>query len=395
MKVTIISEGYFPELSGVTVSLHKRLECFSRWGHQAQVFAPDYSALSGLYPNYKDHLGEIMPGITVHPFASVPYYVDYTRDPKPFSLGALDEKIIQFGPDVIHVECPERLFVGFLGRPGIKLARKLNIPATAIYHTNYLALADDYKEQVKFLSIPGMTYLMKKMLVWVYNSYRVLMIASPGASSYLSSWGVKNGLHGNYNGVDPAQFFPADQISIQAGNLNFLYAGRLTPDKGIHTLLQAFDLAYDALPNARFTIVGGGSEADAVNAWVASHPRSSALGRVPYGDMGAHFRAAHVLVSTCPKEQRPLSLLEAISCGLPILGPDSGGVKELVEHEQSGLLVTPSDPVSLSQAMIRVANDVELYRRLRDRTLSLSQYQNWELCSREMLQTWQNLPGNA
>jgi glycosyltransferase involved in cell wall biosynthesis len=111
--------------------------------------------------------------------------------------------------------------------------------------------------------------------------------------------------------------------------------------------------------------------------------------------MGAHFRAAHVLVSTCPKEQRPLSLLEAISCGLPILGPDSGGVKELVEHEQSGLLVTPSDPVALSQAMIRVANDVELYRRLRDRTLSLSQYQSWELCSREMLQTWQNLPGNA
>jgi len=391
MKVTIFSEGYFPELSGVTVSLHKRLECFSRWGHQVQVFAPDYSAISDIYPNYGDYLGEIMPGVTIHPFESVPYYVDYTRDPKPFTLGNLDEKIAQFGPDVIHAECPERLFLGFLSRPGIKLARKLGIPATAIYHTNYLALADGYKEQVAFLGIPGMTYLAKKLLVWVYNSYRVLMIASPGASGYLSSWGVKNGRQGTYNGVDPTEFFPADSVSVNAGNLNFLYVGRLAPDKAIQTLVQAFEIAYDALPNAHFTVIGGGPEADLVNPWVDTHPRAKALGRVPYSEMATHFRNAHVLVSACPIEQRPLSLLEAIASGLPIIGANSGGVKELVEQEQSGLLVDPGDPVALAQAMIRVANDPEFYGSLRERTLSLSQYQSWEICSREMLKTWQNL----
>ena len=57
MRIAIISEGYFPEISGVTVSLHQRLTYFSRWGHTVRVYAPDYSQIANIYPHYREHLG--------------------------------------------------------------------------------------------------------------------------------------------------------------------------------------------------------------------------------------------------------------------------------------------------------------------------------------------------
>lgn len=391
MKISIISEGYFPEISGVTVSLHKRLEHLSAWGHRVQVFAPDYSALSHLYPNYKDYVGEILPGVTVHPFESIPYYVDYTRDPKPFSFQKLEAKISEFAPHILHVECPERLFMGFFSRPGIRLARKLKIPASAIYHTNYLSYADDYKEQVRWLGIPGMIYLLKKVFVWVYNSYDVLMVASPDVSNYLRAWGVKNIHQAAYNGVDLEQFFPAESVSIENGNVNFLYVGRLTADKGIRTLLQACNLVYERLPNATFTFIGGGPEAAMLNQWAETHPRGKILGRIPYAEMGEHLRQAHILVTASTKEQRPLTLLEATRAGLPIIGPASGGVKEIIRHEISGLLVPPNDAAALAEAMIRIANNPQLYQAFREATLQTSQNQSWEASTKEMLNTWERL----
>ena len=76
MRIAIISEGYFPEISGVTVSLHERLKYYSAWGHTVRVYAPDYRQLADIYPNYRDYLGEVLPGVTVVPFPSQKFYVD-------------------------------------------------------------------------------------------------------------------------------------------------------------------------------------------------------------------------------------------------------------------------------------------------------------------------------
>ena len=65
-----------------------------------------------------------MLGVTVTPFPSQKFYVDYTIDPKAFSARIVEQDIAAFEPDVIHLECAERLFMGFLGRVGVSLARK-------------------------------------------------------------------------------------------------------------------------------------------------------------------------------------------------------------------------------------------------------------------------------
>jgi len=171
MRIAIISEGYFPEISGVTVSLHNRLKYFSQWGHQVRVYVPDYAQISDVYPNYRDYLGEVMPGVTVVPFPSQKFYVDYTLDPKAFSARIVEADIEAFGPDVIHLECAERLFMGFLGRVGASLAKRKKIVSSAIYQTNYLDYIEDFKKQIAWIRTPGIVSVLRRVFAWVYNSY--------------------------------------------------------------------------------------------------------------------------------------------------------------------------------------------------------------------------------
>jgi colanic acid/amylovoran biosynthesis glycosyltransferase len=68
------------------------------------------------------------------------------------------------------------------------------------------------------------------------------------------------------------------------------------------------------------------------------------------------------------REGLPVSLVEALACGLPVVTTPMTGIPEVVEHERNGLLVPPNDPHALADAMERLIRDRHLYDRLRGDT---------------------------
>jgi glycosyltransferase involved in cell wall biosynthesis len=146
----------------------------------------------------------------------------------------------------------------------------------------------------------------------------------------------------------------------------FLTIGRLVWDKAHDVLLDAFALLGDELEEWRLAIVGDGLMRDALKAQAAS---LGVAGRVHwYGvvrDPHTFYRAANIFVLPSRLEGTPNALLEAMSCGLPVVVSDGApGPLELVEDGVTGLVVPVNDAPALAAALRRLASDGELCRRL-------------------------------
>ena len=144
-----------------------------------------------------------------------------------------------------------------------------------------------------------------------------------------------------------------------------LAVGRLVWDKAHDVLLDAFALAGDGLEGWRLAIVGDGRLNDSLR---VRAERLDVAARVDWhGVRDPHplYHAADVFVLPSRVEGTPNALLEAMSCGLPVIVSDGApGLLELVENEVTGLVVPVNDAAALAAALRRLANDAELRRRL-------------------------------
>lgn len=392
MRVAIVTEGYLPELSGVTTSLQQRVEALGRLGHTVRVYAPDYAPLARLYPDHARHVGDVAAGVTVVPFPSVPYHVDYTRDPAPASLHVVERDLDAFGPDVVHAECPERLSLGFRARPGVRWARRNAVPRTAFFHTNYLAYVEDYRAQVAWLRIPGVDAALRRFIVWVYNSYDVTMVPSAITARSLAEAGVRNAVHDRFLGVDTERFAPDPAARDDAGGrLRVLSVGRLSSDKQIETLLDACGAVRRATDRCEFVFVGGGPEEGRVRAWIGDRDDAQLVGRVPPALMPAQYQRADLLLTASTRENHPLTVLEAMASGLPVVAPAAGGIPAQVESGRSGLLVPPGDAAALARAVLELAASPERRRAMGERARERSLGASWAAATERHLRVWEGL----
>lgn len=157
------------------------------------------------------------------------------------------------------------------------------------------------------------------------------------------------------------------ELGLAPDALLFGLVGRLTEQKGIPDALQAFAQLRSQLPHALLVIVGSGYGAKPQ----VLQAQATALGldqsvfwlgaRADVINIIASF---DVLVSSSLWEGLPTVILEAMALGTPVVATDIPGTRDLIIHEQTGLLVPPRQPSALAQAMVRLACDRDLAARL-------------------------------
>lgn len=175
-----------------------------------------------------------------------------------------------------------------------------------------------------------------------------------------------------HNGVDFSVFAPDTGPSWRSLDVwSCLVAGRVTPEKGIHTVIKAFALLPEPIRQRyRLTILGDGP-ADYVAA-LQSRVLEKGLADVvkfqppvPRSEMADVLRRHHVLL--LPSEYaEPIarSMQEAMAMGLLVIGTVTGGSGELLEHERTGLVFEAGDPRSLARQLERTVGDPALAARL-------------------------------
>ena len=145
-----------------------------------------------------------------------------------------------------------------------------------------------------------------------------------------------------------------------------LFLGRLEPAKGIFDLLEALAAVRAAVPDVRLVCAGNGDRLG-----VAQHAESLGIadavkftGWVGPSGKRTLFEAAAVFALPSYNEALPVSLLEAMAAGVPVVAAGVGGIPEVVAHDVSGCLVAPGDKASLERALRRLLTDSGLAARI-------------------------------
>ncbi len=177
---------------------------------------------------------------------------------------------------------------------------------------------------------------------------------------------------GSSNGVDIERFSPGssevrEQLGIPSTAPVVGFVGRLTIDKGVPELLEAFALLLHEKPDAYLVLVGWFDASDDALGWrlrerIESHPRIFCTGFV--GNPEAYYRVMDVMVLPSRREGFPNVILEAAACGLPVIAANCTGSRDAVAHEVTGLLISPGDPIAICDAMRRILADAALRLRM-------------------------------
>ncbi|MEM1369107.1 MAG: glycosyltransferase [Cyanobacteria bacterium P01_H01_bin.15] len=404
MKIAIIASGFLPVIDGVTVSGYERLRCLSASGHEVLFFGPDNSSLAHLYPNWADYVGEILPGVESIAVPSQPFFVDFETNVKPAGWPLVQGKLNEFQPEVIHVDEPERLFIGFLRRPGLKYARQHKIPCIAFFRTNFLDYLDDFFPLPSF-AIAGLRWALRQLICWVYNSYDVTLVSNRVTLGNVQVLGIKNAQYGNYLGFDADKFGPqlrevdywarTYQLPEFDQRVKIVFLGRLTPDKGwIFTLNALAKLAPEVLEKVAIAVAGDGPMREKITDTLQQiTPHVKVLGRVVPNDVPKLLANCDLHVTTSEKETRGATVVEACACGIPVLGPSAGGVQEYIQSGENGFQYDPGNEQDFLEKSSQLICDRTLREKMGWIALETSQQYTWEQTAANLVSTWQEYQG--
>lgn len=157
---------------------------------------------------------------------------------------------------------------------------------------------------------------------------------------------------------NPLSFFPERPAPLERPRI--VYVGRLDRVKRLDRLIEAFALARTG--DWELHLIGGGGEETALRELVAVRGLTgSVMFRGSVSDVRSEYLEASVFALTSVSEGRPMALAEAAACGVPAVCFDvSAGLRDLVEHERSGLLITAGDVEAFAGGLRRLMGDVGL-----------------------------------
>ena len=401
MKIAIIASGFLPLIDGVTVSGMQRLKKLSQWGHEVILFCPDYSSLEAEYPQWQDYTGNILPGVRVVNLASSSFLgIEYEPNVTRRSYQVVLKELEDFQPEIIHVDEPERLYVGGFWRiAGLDYAKRAGIPSLAFFRTNFLDYLSDYFPLPKPILLV-VKFLLRKLIVWIYNSYDLTLVTSKVTYPRVKALGIKNAKYGNSIGFDrdcfklhstQADFFESRYGLTGVDSLvKIVFLGRLYPDKGWDFTLDAFEMAKIDLSKVALIVAGDGPMREEIRLRLSKLTDNLyLLGRISPEDVPAVLVNCDLHATTSEKETRGLTILEAFAAGIPVIAPNSGGVVENIEHGSNGYLYTPGDRQDFITKLKTLIENDGLRQKMGDRALTSVEEYDWEQVIKNLVNIWQ------
>lgn len=162
-----------------------------------------------------------------------------------------------------------------------------------------------------------------------------------------------------YNGATAVESVPIDGLDKRA--FTVVFVGRLAAVKSLETLIRAVSIAVKRLPTLEFWIVGDGPVRPALETLAAE---LGVMDNVRFWgqrlDTAQFFSAADVFAMSSVSEGLPMSLLQAMSIGVPAIVTDVGGMAEVVRLSGGGLLPPVGDSEAMAEAILTLAGDTEL-----------------------------------
>ncbi len=349
MRIGMMADVYKPHISGVTnyISLNKKW--LENSGHEVFVFTFGDE-------DYIDDENNIIrsPGL---PLMDTGYYLGLRHTTKTI-------KLIRT-MDIVHVHHP---FIS--GTLALRYCRPDGIPIIFTNHTRYDLYARAYLPVVgEVIGEPA----LEAFLPVFCRAVDLVISPSNGMRDVLRKFGVDVPIEVVPNGVDIRALRKGiepskrEDFGLTDENIVLIYVGRVAPEKNLSFLISSFNGAVQAYPNARLLIVGDGPERKLLEDKSRDLGISELIkftGMVPYEQVCRYLSMADIFVTASITEVHPLSVIEAMAVGLPVLGIHSPGISDTVIDGQTGYLVKNEDLAAYTAMMVKLISDPKLRERM-------------------------------
>lgn len=357
----------------------------ARRGHRVVLFAPRPARGQAIQEDFEGLRVVLVPGI------KAPYYPDI-RLTWPFN-GFVWKALREIKVDLLHFHVPFTL-----GAECILDGKLLKKPVVGTFHTffgeeEYLKIAG--KGNSKFL----------KGLVWrycllFYNRCRAVVSPSRYTGEELVRQGLKMSPEIIPNGVlfDKTAPQEADVLSMREKygltENTALFVGRVSREKSIDILLRAARILGESLPDFRLLIVGDGpamEESKALAAEFNLGEKAVFAGMIPHRELlkSGIFQASRLFVTASKSENQPMTILEAMLFGLPVVGVNQRGIPEMVDG--NGIVAGADDPGAIAGACLSLLRDGDLRKKMGERSAILAKSYDIRVTTDQMEQLYARL----
>jgi glycosyltransferase involved in cell wall biosynthesis len=261
----------------------------------------------------------------------------------------------------IHVSTP-----GTMGILGLAVAKLLDIPIAATYHT-------DIPQYVK--SLTNDSFLENtawNFIIWFYNQMDEVLVPSSSTRNQLIEHGLLPGkVRPLPRWVDTDEFTPSRRnpsvlsSSGPSGALNFLFVGRISKEKNLELLADSFTDVINAGFMARLVLVGDGPYRDELEKKLHRFPVLF-TGYRHGEDLAEVYASSDVFVFPSTTDTFGNVVLEAQASGIPVIVSDEGGPKELMVPGETGFVVRANDRADLAKTMTHFIMNPVLCRSMGD-----------------------------
>jgi glycosyltransferase involved in cell wall biosynthesis len=371
MRVLFCTDTYPPQINGVSIVTALSVAGLGRLGWECAVASPRYPAAA--YRQWggveTDAPGENGENLTL-PSIAMPGYPE-VRLAWP-GVSAIRSLIERFRPDLVH--CATEFAVG---RAGQVAAGRAGIPLVSSFHTDFGRYAEAY-------GVPWLRSSVSSHLARFHRRSRRVYTPSAASRAEVLELGVAD-VETWGRGADVELFHPGRRSQDMRAALGigsrftFLYVGRLAAEKRVEHVIEAFRIAGEFLPRGmiHLVIAGTGPREEEIRA--AAPAGVDFLGflerrsRLP--DLYANCDA---FIFSSVTETLGLVLLEAMASGLPVIAAPAGGVRDHLRDGVNGLAYPEGDVGAMAQAMVRLAGDLTLTRRLSRGARKTAEGLSWE-----------------
>lgn len=371
MKIAIFSDNFFPELSGISDSIIASAQELAKMGHQIRFFVPDYSQknyeTAGIVSKREIDLDH---NIEISRFFSFPYPTPTKQGRMVIPCGLRTLAVRRFKPDIIH----SHLFFG-VGIEALLAAKLLRVP---IIGTNHTAISEFIKYapiRAKWVESASLRYVS-----WYYDRCDLTTSPSRLLLEEMKLHGFKGRQKVIYNPIDTETFnvvanHNKEELkkSFSLNDKTIVYAGRFAPEKNIDIIVRAVALAKEKIPDITLAMAGHGSFFSNIEKLVSElglEKNTKFLGTLSHFELADLYRASEIFSITSTSEIQSMTLIQAMACGLPIIGVKARGFEYVGEN---GILIEPGDISALSEKIILLLNDQAMRNDLSEKSLRFAQ----------------------
>lgn len=375
-----MADIYKPHVSGVTNSIALTKHWLEKAGHEVYVFTfGDEDAID-------DEKNIIRtPGV---PIVDTGFYLNlrYNRHARH----------LLYSVDIVHVHHP---FVS--GNLAMRYCIPRNIPIVFTNHTRYDLFTQAY---LPFLPDMISEAALKAYLSPFYRACDLVIVPTPSIRKVLDErLGLELPIEVIPNGVDLTAFRsnikPTDraEFGFSPEQVICVYVGRLSPEKNLNLLLQAFYGVAMTYDHVRILIVGDGPERENLESMVKRMNIDTKVhfaGMVEYKDIPAYLATSDIFVTPSSAETFGLSTVEAMAAGLPALGIDAPGTTDIIEDGVTGL-VSSDDLAVFTAKLVYLSTNHELRRSMAKQAAQASKKYDIHTTTGILLQHYQKLVERA